>query len=93
LIEHSGGYFVLLIIRSADGRGRRSVMTRVGSTFKWALTGGDSVVFVVKAIRWGPFSYVEAESVNGGKRVQVPLRVVDQCIADRVLLDELASSD
>lgn len=31
-------------------------MTRVGSTFTWALPGGDSVVFVVKAIRWGPFS-------------------------------------
>lgn len=68
-------------------------MAHVGSTFKWAVAGRDSVVFVVKAIRWGPFSYVEAESVNGGKRVQVPLRVVDQCIADRVLLDELGQSE
>lgn len=33
-------------------------MTRVGSTFTWALTGGDSVVFVVKAIRWGRSAYV-----------------------------------
>lgn len=62
---------------------------RLGSTFKQLMPGGRWIKYRVRVVRYAPFPYAEVEPLEGGKRRQVPLHVLEDTVGVR--RDKLAS--
>lgn len=59
-----------------------------GNTFVRILPGRRRMKYVVRAVRWAPFSYAEIEPVDGGRRATVPLHRVEQWVAQEQSANE-----